>query len=138
MASPITVNKTLLGLDTVAPLVNTLFVYAYSSGVEPLTNNQVRILVDTNTAQTLIELPPISSFGGNYDVQIIVQDITGNATAIPIYVNNALILGLPSGDLINGNSAGWQIFKNYGSMILTISAEGRWVATGYNIFPQLT
>jgi hypothetical protein len=136
MASPITVNKTLLGLDTVAPLVNTLFVYAYSSGVEPLTNNQVRILVDTNTAQTLIELPPISSFNGNYDVQIIVQDITGGASTKPIFVNNALVLGVPSGDLINGNSTGWQISSNYGSMTLTISSEGRWIATGYGTSTQ--
>jgi hypothetical protein len=136
MALPITVNKTLLGVDTIAPLVYTKYVYAYSSGVEPLTNNQVRILVDTNVSSCIVELPPISSFGGNYDIQIFVQDISGNALGSNIYVNNALILGVPSGDLINGNSDGWLINGDYGSMILTISAEGRWVATGYGIIAQ--
>jgi hypothetical protein len=136
MAPPITENRTLLGVDTIVPLLYTTYVYAYSSGVEPLTNNQVRILADTTTINCIVELPPISSFNGNYDIQIIVQDISGNASSMPISVINALILGVPSGDLINGNSDGWQISSDYGCMILTISAEGRWVATGYGIIAQ--
>lgn len=130
-------NRTLLGVDTIAPLVATSYVYAYSKGITPLPNNQVRISVDTSSgAECNIELPPISSFNGNYDVQIIVQDIGGNTEIGRINVSNALILGEPSGDLMNGNFLGCFIKGNYGSMILTISSEGRWIATGYSTTQQ--
>ena len=126
-------NRTLLGVDTIAPLVATSYVYAYSKGITPLPNNQVRISANSLGAECNIELPPISSFNGNYDVQIIVQDVGGNTESNPITVSNALILGETSGDLMNGNLVGCFIKRNYGSMILTISSEGRWVATGYGI-----
>ena len=71
---PITENRTLLGLDTITPLVNTTYIYSYSAGVTPLPNNQVRILVDTTLPSAQIVLPAISSFGGNYDVTVFIQD----------------------------------------------------------------
>lgn len=131
MALPIE-NRTLLGLDTIAPLVATNYVYSYSAGVTPLQNNQVRLVVDTTVAQSTITLPAISSFGGNYDVTVIIQDQTGNALATPIQVVcGETSVGVPSDDFINDSQVGWQITSDYGSMILTISTSGHWVCGGY-------
>jgi hypothetical protein len=131
MAPPITENRTLLGVDTIAPLVPTNYLYSYSAGVTPLPNNQVRLVVDT-TVQSIITLPAISSFGGNYDVTVIIQDQTGNASATPIQVVcGETSLGVPSDDFINDSQVGWQITSDYGSMILTISSSGHWVCGGY-------
>jgi hypothetical protein len=130
----ITVNKTLYSIDTIAPLVDTVYTYSYSAGVTPLPNNQVRILVDTTLPSAIIVLPAISSFGGNYDVTVFIQDQTGNADNVSILVTcGESSVGVPSGDLINGNSFGYSVKSNYGCMILTIASEGRWIATGYGI-----
>ena len=131
---PITENRTLLGLDTITPLVNTTYIYSYSAGVTPLPNNQVRILVDTTLPSAQIVLPAISSFGGNYDVTVFIQDQTGNADNVPILVTcGESSVGVPSGDFINNNSLGYSVKTNYGCMILTIASEGHWIATGYGI-----
>jgi hypothetical protein len=132
MALPIE-NRTLLGVDTIAPLIfDTNYVYSYSTGVTPLPNNQVRIIVDTSTQQSTITLPAISSFGGNYDVTVIIQDQTGNASGLPIQVVcGETSVGVPSNDFINDSQVGWQITSDYGSMILTISSSGHWVCGGF-------
>jgi hypothetical protein len=128
----ITENRTLLGVDTIKPLVDTTYAYSYSAGISPLPNNQVRLLVDSTVAQPTIVLPAISFFGGNYDVTIIIQDETGNAYTKPILVTcGESSVGFPSGNFINNSTSGWQINSDYGSMILTISSEGHWIATGY-------
>ena len=132
MAS-ITENRTLLGVDTIKPLVDTTYAYSYSAGVSPLPNNQVRLVVDSAIAQPTIVLPAISSFGGNYDVTVIIQDQTGNAESsnyILVTCGESSV-GVPSGDFINDSQAGWQITTDYGSMILTISSSGHWVCGGY-------
>ena len=134
MAIIITENRTLLGVDTITPLVNTTYAYSYSAGVTPLPNNQVRLIVECTVAQPTIVLPAISFFGGNYDVTIIIQDQTGNASAKPILVTcGESSVGVPSGDFINNNSLGYSVKTNYGCMILTIASEGHWIATGYGI-----
>ena len=128
----ITENRTLLGVDTITPLVDTTYAYSYSAGVTPLPNNQVRLIVDCTVAQPTIVLPAISFFGGNYDVTIIIQDQTGNAFAKPILVTcGESSVGVPSGDFINNSTSGWQITSDYGSMILTISSSGHWVCGGF-------
>jgi hypothetical protein len=128
----ITENRILLGVDTIKPLVDTTYAYSYSAGVSPLPNNQVRLLVDSTIAQPTIVLPAISFFGGNYDVTVIIQDETGNAYTKPILVTcGESSVGVPSGNFINNSTSGWQINSDYGSMILTISSEGHWIATGY-------
>jgi hypothetical protein len=105
-----TINRTLLGVDTVTPLVANTYVYAYNSGIQPLTNNEVRLVCDSALAVPTIELPAISSFGGNYDVTIIIVDSTGSAVTNNILVN----VGTASGDRINTSATGWKINANYG------------------------
>ena len=124
MADTITENRTLLGVDTITPLVPTDYVYSYSSGVSPLTNNIVRILVDSsNVEQVRIFLPPISSFNGNYDVTVIVVDLN--------VVRGGGIVILPSfsgevEDTINGRT---EIgLGKTGFLSLTIGCEGKWFA----------
>jgi hypothetical protein len=121
-----TINRTLLGVDTVTPLVANTYVYAYNSGIQPLTNNEVRLVCDSALAVPTIELPAISSFGGNYDVTIIIVDSTGSAVTNNILVN----VGTASGDRINTSATGWKINANYGNMTLTIGSAGRWVSVG--------
>lgn len=121
-----TINTTLLGVQTVTPLVANTYVYAYSSGVQPLTNNEVRIVCDSALAVPTIELPAISSFGGDYSVKIIIVDSTGSAVTNNILVNVATA----SGDRINTSATGWKINANYGNMTLTIGSAGRWVSNG--------
>lgn len=120
MAS-ITENRTLLGVETITPLVATDYVYSYSAGVTPLSNNQVRILVDSsNVEKVAIYLPPISSFSGNYDVTVIVVDLnSGRGGGIVI---------LPSlgevEDTINGRTE--ISVGRSGFLSLTIGCEGKW------------
>lgn len=121
-----TISKTLLGVETLVPLVANTYVFDYSSGVEALPNNQVRIGCDTALAVATIQLPAITSFNGSYDVTIIIQDLTGSAATNNIIVN----VGAASGDRINTSAVGWKITGNYGNMTLTISAEGHWVSVG--------
>jgi hypothetical protein len=121
-----TINRTLYGVDSVVPLVANNYVYAYSSGVSPLTTNQVRLLCDSALAVPTITLPPISSFDGNYGATVIIQDQTGSAATNNIIVN----VGAASGDRINTSAVGWKITANYGSIILTIASEGHWIAVG--------
>jgi hypothetical protein len=126
MALPIIENRTLLGLDTITPLVDTTYAYSYSAGTQPLTNNVVRLLCDSALAVPTIELPAIASFNGDLEVQILIQDQTGNAVVKPIFVN----VGTASGDRINTSATGWKITENYGSIILRIASSGHWIATG--------
>jgi hypothetical protein len=131
MAS-ITENRTLLGVETITPLVATDYVYSYSAGVTPLPNNQVRLIVDSSVDQPTIVLPAIASFGGNYDVTIIIQDQAGNGLGTPILVTcGEVSAGVPSNDFINNSQVGWQINADYGSMILTIASSGHWICGGY-------
>jgi hypothetical protein len=121
-----TINRTLFGVDTVTPLVANTYVYAYTSGVQPLTNNEVRIVCDSALAVPTIELPAIASFGGELGVTIIIVDATGSAVTNNILVN----VGALSGDRINTSATGWKINANYGNMTLTIGSDGRWVSNG--------
>ena len=131
MALPIE-NRTLLGVETITPLVPKNYVYSYSAGVTPLPNNQVRIVVDSTVAQPTITLPAIASFGGNYDVTVIIQDQAGNGSSTPILVTcGEVSSGVPSDDFINDSQVGWQITSDYGSMILTIASSGHWVCGGF-------
>jgi hypothetical protein len=123
MADTITENRILLGVDTITPLVLTDYVYSYSSGVEPMTNNQVRILVDSsNVEKVRIFLPPISSFSGNYDVTVIVVDLnSGRGGGISI------LASADSSDTINGSSGDRGItVGRSGFLSLTIGCEGKW------------
>jgi len=121
-----TINTTLLGVSTLVPLTANLYIFAYSEGVEPMTNNQVRIGCNSTGGVPTIELPAISAFGGNYDVTIIIQDNSGTAATNNILVN----VGAASGDRINTSATGWKITSNYGNMTLTIGSEGHWVSVG--------
>jgi hypothetical protein len=121
-----TINRTLLGVDTVTPLVANTYVYAYSSGVQPLTNNVVRLVCDSALAVPTIELPAIASFNGDLEVQILIQDQTGSGATHNILVN----VGTDSGDRINTSATGWKITADYGSIILRIASSGHWIATG--------
>ena len=121
-----TINKTLLGVETLVPLVANLYIFAQSNGTEPIPNQEVRIGCDSTLAVPTIELPSIASFGGIYNVTVIIQDNSGTAASNNIIVN----VGALSGDRINTSAVGWKITGNYGNMTLTISAEGHWVSNG--------
>jgi hypothetical protein len=120
MAPPITENRTLLGVDTIVPLLYTTYVYAYSSGVEPLTNNQVRILADTTTINCIVELPPISSFNGNYDVTVMVVDLSNGLGG-----GISVLASADSSDTINNSDRGIGVGRS-GFLSLTIGCEGKW------------
>lgn len=122
MADTITENRTLLGVDTITPLVPTDYVYSYSSGVSPLTNNIVRILVDSsNVEKVQIYLPPISSFNGNYDVTVIIIDLSnglgGGIVILPSFSGEVE-------DTINGRTE--IVLGRSGFLSLTIGCEGKW------------
>lgn len=121
MADIITENRTLLGVDAITPLVLTDYVYSYSSGVEPMTNNQVRILVDSsNVEKVQIYLPPISSFNGNYDVTVIIIDLNNGLGG-----GISIVASADSSDTINNSDRGITVGRS-GFLSLTIGCEGKW------------
>ena len=121
-----TINKTLLGVETLVPLVANLYIFAQSNGTEPIPNQEVRIGCDSTLAVPTIELPSIASFGGIYNVTVIIQDNSGTAASNNILVN----VGALSGDRINTSAVGWKITANYGNMTLRIGSEGHWISVG--------
>jgi len=121
-----TINKTLLGVETLVPLVANTYVFAATAGTEPNTNNQVRIVCNSTAAVPTIELPAIASFNGIYNIIVIIQDTAGTAATNNILVN----VGALSGDRINTSATGWKINANYGNMTLTIGDEGHWISVG--------
>jgi hypothetical protein len=121
MADIITENRILLGVDAITPLVLTDYVYSYSSGVEPMTNNQVRILVDSsNVEKVQIYLPPISSFNGNYDVTVIIIDLNNGLGG-----GISIVASADSSDTINNSDRGITVGRS-GFLSLTIGCEGKW------------
>jgi hypothetical protein len=121
MADTITENRILLGVDAITPLVLTDYVYSYSSGVEPMTNNQVRILVDSsNVEKVQIFLPPISSFNGNYDVTVMVVDLSNGLGG-----GISVLASADSSDTINNSDRGIGVGRS-GFLSLTIGCEGKW------------
>ena len=121
-----TINKTLLGVETLVPLVANLYIFAQTDGTDPMTNQEVRIGCDSTAAVPTIELPAIASFGGNYGVEVFIQDNSGTAATNNILVN----VGALSGDRINTSATGWKITANYGNMTLRIGSEGHWISVG--------
>jgi hypothetical protein len=121
-----TINKTLLGVETLVPLVANTYVFAATAGTEPMTNQEVRIGCDSTAAVPTIELPAIASFNGIYNVTVIIQDNSGTAASNNILVN----VGALSGDRINTSAVGWKINANYGNMTLRIGSEGHWISVG--------
>lgn len=121
MADIKTENRVLLGVDTITPLVETNYAYSYSSGVTPLTNNQVRIICNTFSAGANIYLPPISSFNGNYNINILI--FWEGRSKVNVYAS------IDSSDRINYYEVGSFVSLGYSVSNFTIGYEGIWVAS---------
>jgi hypothetical protein len=124
----IIINRTLYGIDTIKPLDAVVYVYSYSSGVEPMTNSTVRILIDSSVSGCVIQLPEIASFGGIYDVTVIIQNIGDSSNVVYVSPN------VEAGDYIGayGGATNWYITNSalFQSAILTIGTEGHWIQNG--------
>ena len=121
----IEINRTLYGIDTIAPLVDTDYIYSYSAGTNPLTNNQVRIICNTVNGEVNIYLPPIASFNGIYDINIFIFWADGRkGKALNIHPS------IDSLDTINYNPIGGYVMP-IGTAIanFTIGYEGLWIGS---------
>jgi hypothetical protein len=121
----ITVNKTLYSIDTITPLEDTDYIYSYSAGTNPLTNNQVRIICNTVNGEANIYLPPIASFNGIYDINIFIFWADGlKAKLLNIHPS------MDSLDTINYNPIGGYITPLHSPIVnFTIGYEGLWIGS---------
>jgi len=119
----------LFGIQEVNPLVPTTYDCIASADTASEATNEVRIYVDTTTAETTLTLPPISSFNGIWNVVIWVIDVAANASGENITIQPDVV----SGDLIcngTGDSPSFVINSDNGVCWLEIASNGRWYVDG--------
>jgi hypothetical protein len=86
-------NVTLFGIQTLAPAVPTTYDLIASTDTDSESNNEVRILCDTTLAPITLNLPPISSFNGIWNLKLWIIDFGGNASVNNIIVNPDIVAG---------------------------------------------
>lgn len=94
---------------------------------QDVTNNEIRILVDSSVSRT-VRLPRASAFPAR-NVWVTIIDISGNAAVHPITITTTT--GLIA-DTIEGSSS-LLISSNYGAVRLEVMGSNKWFVMGGNL-----
>jgi|688.fasta_scaffold12328_10 hypothetical protein len=117
----------LFGGVTLNPLVNTSYDLTVNQGTFLESTNEVRLFVDTTTATSTLNLPPISNYNGIFNTLIFVIDTGANASGENITINCD-----PSDLICNGAGSNSSIVINQDDaiVVLEIASANRWMIYG--------
>lgn len=117
----------LFGGVTLNPAAPTSYDLVVNNGTFQDASNEVRLFVNTTTATSTLNLPPISDYNGIYNTLIFVIDTAGNASGENITINCD-----PADKICNGAGANTSIVLNQDDaiVVLEIASSNRWMVYG--------